>query len=615
MCGIAGFSCFDNDYTKKSGYWTDILIQMRKSIAHRGNDTTGQWLDKNIGLSQTRLTIRDLTGGNQPIIRQRNGVTYAIIYNGEIYNTDELNTDLISKGYVFETKTDTETILYQYMEYGPEGVKALNGIFAFAIWDSAEECIYLFRDRSGIKPLFYTIQNNTLIFGSELKALFQHPYITPEINEDSLRQILGIGPARTEGNGVFKNIYEIKYGHIGKFSAYGFNEYPYWQLESKEHTDTYEETVDKVKYLIKDAVTKQMVADVPVCCFLSGGVDSCIVTALASNYLKEQQKILNTFSFDFTENDTYFKSNSFQPEQDRPYVDKMLKMYKLNHTYLECNETDLADLLYTAVDAKDLPGMADIDASLLYFCSLVKKKNKVTLTGECADEIFGGYPWFHKEEFINADTFPWSINLDTRTQFFNKDLLQKLKLNEYVHSEYKKSISQVPRLDKENEIEKKRREISFLNLKWFMTTLLSRMDITSMYSGLEARVPFADHRIIEYLWNVPWKYKCPNGIVKGLLRESAKDLLPNEILYRKKSPYPKTYNPKYENILAQRLTDIIMNNSSPITPLIDKTKVIDFIKSPQDYGKPWFGQLMAAPQMMAYLIQINYWMEKYHLSI
>lgn len=615
MCGIAGFSCFDMDFRDKKGYWEDILIKMRLAIAHRGNDTTGQWLNKNAGLSQTRLTIRDLTTGNQPIIRQRENNTYAIVYNGEIYNTKELNSQLKAKGYKFETTTDTETILYQYMEYGPEGVKALNGIFAFAIWDSKENCIYMFRDRCGIKPLFYTIQNNTLIFGSELKALFQHPYVTPEIDENSLREVLGIGPARTEGIGVFKNVYEIKYGHIGKFSVDGFREYPYWQLESKSHTDSYDETVDKVRYLIKDSVTKQMVSDVPVCSFLSGGVDSCIVTALAANYLKKQKKILNTFSFDFTENDTYFKSNSFQPEQDRPYVDKMLKAYNLYHTYLECNEVDLADLLYTAVDAKDLPGMADVDASLLYFCSLVKKKNKVTLTGECADEIFGGYPWFHKEEFINANTFPWSINMTVRTQFFDKQLLNTLQLEDYVQYQYEKSISQVPILEGEDKTEKRRREISFLNLKWFMTTLLSRMDITSMYSGLEARVPFADHRIIEYLWNVPWKYKCPKGVVKGLLRDSARELLPDEILYRKKSPYPKTYNPKYEKLLAQRLTQIVTNNNSPITPLINKEKVLSFIASPQDYGKPWFGQLMAAPQMMAYLIQINYWMEKYNLTI
>lgn len=611
MCGISGFSAFNTDFTLQNKKWLDVLVKMRKAIAHRGNDTVGEYLDKNIGLSQTRLTIRDLQKGDQPIVRRKNGFDYAIIYNGEIYNTQELNADLISKGYTFETTTDTETILYEYMEYGAEGVKNLNGIFAYAIWDGEKKKLFLFRDRSGIKPLFYTISDGMLVFGSELKAIFAHPYIIPKIDYDSLRQVLGIGPAMAEGSGVFQNIYEIKYGCYGEFSLEGFKEHTYWRLESKPHTDTYEETVDKVKYLVKDAVIRQMVSDVPVCSFLSGGLDSCIVTAIASEYLRKKQKILNTFSFDFTGNDTYFRANSFQPERDRPYVDKMLKVYNLNHTYLECSEPELADVLYTAVDAKDLPGMADVDASLLYFCSLVKKKNKVTLTGECADEIFGGYPWFHRKEFIEADTFPWSVNTEARTQFFNKDLLKELQLEEYIQSQYEKSIKEVPVLEGEDRTEKRRREISFLNLKWFMTTLLTRMDRTSMYSGLEARVPFADHRIIEYLWNVPWKFKCPNGVVKGLLRDAVKGLLPEDILYRKKSPYPKTYDPRYEAILAQRLKDIVQNNNSPLIPLIDKNKVLEFIKTPSDYGKPWFGQLMAAPQMMAYLIQINYWLEKY----
>lgn len=615
MCGISGFCNFNINYTDNHEHWTDILINMRKAIYRRGTDTVGEYLKPNVGLSQTRLTIRDLKTGNQPIVRNINGVEYVIIYNGEIYNTEELKKDLLSKGYAFETTTDTEVILYAYIEYGTESVKMLNGIFAYAIWDEGINSLLLFRDRSGIKPLFYTIQDNTLVFGSEIKALFEYPSIKPELCINSLQEILGIGPARTEGNGVFKDIKEVKQGCYTVFSKYNFSEHKYWSITSKEHSDSYEDTVDYVSYLIKDAITKQMVSDVPVCSFLSGGVDSSIVTAIASNYLNEQGKILNTFSFDFKGNDEHFKSNVFQPERDRPYVDKMLNVYKLNHTYLECEEYELADLLYTAVDAKDLPGMADIDASLLYFCKLVKEHNKVTLTGECADEIFGGYPWFHRQEFINSDIFPWSVNLDTRTALIKDDLLSDLCIGDYVREQYNKSISEVPTLDGENATEKRRREISYLNLKWFMTTLLDRMDRTSMYSGLEARVPFADHRIIEYVFNVPWDIKCHNGVVKSLLRESAKDVLPTELLYRKKSPYPKTYDPRYEQILKTRLQEVMHDSSSPILDIIDINKVNSFLSTPSDYGKPWFGQLMAGPQMIAYLLQINYWLDKYNLSV
>lgn len=593
MCGIAGFCNFNYNYSNNKDKWITVLSNMRKSISHRGNDEFGDYLKNNIGLCHTRLSIVDLVTGSQPITRIVNGNEYTIVYNGETYNTEVLKNDLTTKGYEFKTTTDTEVLLYSFIEYGEKFINSVNGIFALAIWNESNKTLYLFRDRVGIKPLFYTFKDNTLIFGSEIKALFEFPDINPEINYDSLREIIGVGPARTSGNGVFKNISELKAGNYIIFNKNNFSQNKYWELISKEHNESYNDTIEHVSFLVNDSVKRQMISDVPVCTFLSGGIDSSIVTAIASNFLKEDGKILNTFSFDFKENDIYFKSNSFQPERDRPYVDKMLKAYNLNHTYLECNESDLAELLYDAVDAKDLPGMADVDASLLYFCSLVKKHNKVALTGECADEIFGGYPWFHSKEAFEANIFPWTRNMEIRKLLFSDELINKLNIDEYAQNKYNESIKNVPYLDGENSIEKRRREISYLNLKWFMTTLLDRMDRTSMYCGLEARVPFADHRIIEYVWNVPWEYKCNNGVVKSLLREASKNLLPDELLYRKKSPYPKTYNPKYEKILSDKLIDIINDNNSPIQSLIDKEKVIKFIKTPSDYGKPWFGQLMA----------------------
>lgn len=616
MCGIAGFSNFNENFLNNESFLKETLDNMRKSLKRRGDDANGIYLDKHFGASHSRLSIRDLTeNGTQPIVKNINNNKYVIAYNGEIYNTDELKKDLKNKGYKFTTTTDTEVILYLFIEYKEKCVDYLNGIFAFSIYDTQNETVYLFRDRVGIKPLFYTINDNTLVFGSEPKAIFKYPNITPTIDLDSLRQILGIGPARIAGNGVFKNLYEVKPGHFIIFNKYGLKEIQYWELKSYYHKDSYKQTVEKVSFLVRDAIERQLVSDVDICTFLSGGIDSSIVTAVSSNYLNKLGKRLNTFSFDFKENDIYFKSNKFQPERDRPYVDIMLKEYNLNHNYLECNEEDLIDLLYSAVDAKDLPGMADVDASMLYFCSLVSKENKVALTGECADEIFGGYPWFYREDLLNSNTFPWSKNIDTRELFLTEDLKNKLKLNEYSLENYEKSRKNTPYLDGETKEEQKRREIAYLNIKWFMATLLERMDRMSMYNSLEARVPFADHRIIEYIWNVPWDMKYKNNVEKSLLREATKDLLPKELLNRKKSPYPKTYNPNYEKLLINELTSIINNNNSPINNLIDKNKILEFIKMPSDYGKPWFGQLMSSPQLMAYFIQINYWLDKYKLYI
>lgn len=613
MCGIVGFCNFSKNFVNDSNKFYVMLDDMRNAVKRRGSDASGSYLCEHVGLAHARLSIRDLSkNGNQPIVKNTLNNEFTIVYNGEIYNTDELKKDLEKKGYEFSTTTDTEVILYLFMEYNTECVKMLNGIFSFSIYDKSNKNLYLFRDRVGIKPLFYALFENTLIFASEPKALFEFDGFDAKINTDSLKEVFAIGPARDLTNGIFEDVYELEAGHLMIFNEYGLKDECYWELESREHLDSYDKTVEMTSFLVRDAITRQLVSDVDICTFLSGGIDSSIVTAVASNHLNKFGKKLNSFSFDFKGNDEHFKSNSFQPERDRPFVDIMLKNYNLNHTYLECNEEDLVKLLYNSVDAKDFAGMADIDASMLYFCSLVKNSNKVALTGECADEIFGGYPWFYREDLFNSDTFPWSKNIETREFFLNDSMKNKLNLGEHSLNAYRNTIKKTPYLFSENKEECKRREISYLNIKWFMRTLLERMDRMSMYSGLEARVPFADHRIIEYLWNVPWSMKYKNGVEKNLLREAFKDLLPNELLNRKKSPYPKTYNPNYEKLLVKEITSIISNKNSPINEIIDKNKVLEFISSPSDYGKPWFGQLMAGPQMLAYLIQVNYWLEKYN---
>lgn len=613
MCGIVGFCNFTKNFKIHDEKFCAILDNMRNSVKRRGSDAYGNYLSEHVGLSHARLSIRDLSeNGTQPIVKNIRNNEFSIVYNGEIYNTDELKKDLQKKGYEFSTTTDTEVILYSFIEYGSDCVKMLNGIFAFAIYDKNNENLYLFRDRVGTKPLFYTLFNNTLIFASEPKGIFQYEEFTPKITTNSIREIFSIGPARNLTSGIFENLYELEAGHFMVFNKYGIKDYSYWELQSHEHTDNYQTTVDNVSFLVRDAVTRQLVSDVDICTFLSGGIDSSIVTAIASNHLNKFNKTLNTFSFDFKGNDKYFQSNSFQPQRDRPFVDIMLKNYELNHQYLECNELELAELLYNSVDAKDFPGMADIDASMLYFCSIVKDNNKVALTGECADEIFGGYPWFYRDDLLNSKTFPWSKNIESREFFLNDDMKKILNLEEFSVCAYEDTIKKTPYLLGESAEENKRREISYLNIKWFMRTLLERMDRMSMYSGLEARVPFADHRIIEYLWNVPWFMKYKNNVEKSVLRDAFVDLLPSELLNRKKSPYPKTYNPNYEELLIKKMTLIINNKNSPINDIIDKSKVVEFINSTTNYSKPWFGQLMAGPQMLAYLIQTNYWLEKYN---
>lgn len=386
-------------------------------------------------------------------------------------------------------------------------------------------------------------------------------------------------------------------------------------LNRKPHTDSYEQTVEKTAFLVRDAIRRQIISDVPVCTFLSGGVDSSLVSAVCSAELKKKNKQLTTFSFDFKDNHKYFTANAFQPSMDRPFVDIMVKYLGSDHHYLECDNVTQADLLYTSVEARDLPAMADVDSSLLYFCSQVSRTHKVALTGECADEIFGGYPWFHKKECFEAKTFPWTMDLSARKVLLSDDFIRELHMDEYVQATYEKSVAETPRLAEDTPEEARRREIAWLNLRWFMQTLLDRMDRTSMHSGLEARVPFADHRIVEYLWNVPWYMKTRDGVAKHLLRESGKGLLPDEVLWRRKSPYPKTYDRAYEALLVGRVREILEDNTSPVLQFLDKVKTEKFLESPSDYGKPWYGQLMAGPQMLAYMIQVDYWLKKYNIEI
>ena len=495
-----------------------------------------------------------------------------------------------------------------------EVAQKLNGIFAFAIWDGNREALFLCRDRLGVKPLFYAVKGDTLVFGSEPKALFAHPQIRPEADLDSFREIFGVGPARTPGCGVFRGLREVKPGCVLEYSRERVKESPYWVLEAKPHTDSYAQTVETVSWLLRDAVKRQLVSDVPVCSFLSGGIDSSVVTAIASRQLGQEGVTLNTFSFDFAHNDACFQSNAFQPTRDRPYVDQVLALYPLHHTYLECDEATLAGLLGDAVRMKDLPGMTDVDASLLYFCGLVKQHNKVALTGECADEIFGGYPWFYREDLLRVDGFPWSPDLSARTALLSDEAIHELNLEEYTRERYRDTLAQVPLLPEEKAETRRRREMSYLNLRWFMQTLLDRMDRTSMAWGLEARVPFADHRIVEYVYNVPWSMKYENGMEKKLLRDACKDLLPPQLLYRKKSPYPKTYSPVYEALLAERFEQLLANPQAPVHRFMDRKKAAQFLAQPKDYGRPWFGQLMAGPQMIAYFLQVNDWMERYGIS-
>ena len=542
---------------------------------------------------------------------------YVIVYNGQIYNTKELKETLLDTGFSFEGHCDTEILLKSYIHYGNDVVNHLNGIFAFAIWNSKKEELFIARDHFGVKPFFYTILNNTFIFASEIKAIFEYPGIEKILDQQGLSELFGIGPAHTAGTTIFKNINELKPSHLGIYNNSGLHIERYWKLISKPHTDNLETTCKKVKFLLNDAITRQLVSDVPLCTFLSGGLDSSIITKFAADYCKKEKlPPLDTYSIDYVDNDKNFVKSDFQPNSDNYYINLMNQNLHTNHHSIIIDTPELANALEDAMIARDMPGMADIDSSLLLFCKNVKKEMTVSLTGECADEIFGGYPWFFREDALNSGTFPWSIAINERQKLLNPDISNKISLKDYINYRYNESLSEVDIFDSDSKETAEKRKISHLTLNWFMQTLLDRSDRMAMYNGFELRVPFCDYRLAQYVWNIPWEMKALNGREKGLLRYICKDFLPDEIVNRKKSPYPKTHNPTYLAKVKGLLSNIMKDNNAPINPILNRDYLLEILNTDGSaFSRPWFGQLMTGPQLMAYLCQVNMWLEKYQPKI
>ncbi|WP_078428648.1 asparagine synthase (glutamine-hydrolyzing) [Alkalihalobacterium alkalinitrilicum] len=613
MCGITGWIDWKHNMMKEQ---TEVE-KMAKTLSRRGPDDINIWNSHHAALGHTRLIVVDPEGGIQPMTRKKGNRSYTICYNGELYNTEDLRKELLQRGYTFKGHSDTEVLLTSYIEWGFHCLEKLNGIFAFSIWSEHDQSLILARDRLGVKPLFYSVQNGRLLFGSEIKALLAHRDMSPTIDETGLSEVLGLGPSRTPGNGVFSNIEELRPAHAMLYDRNGAKISRYWKLKSKEHVDSLDETAEKVRWLLTDTVERQLVADVPICTFLSGGIDSSALTALAANvYERDNKGILRTYSVDYAENDKYFKANDFQPNADGPWIKKVSSEFRTLHTNHVISMKELAGYLKKAVEVRDLPGMADIDSSLLWFCEKIKEDVTVGLSGECADEIFGGYPWFHKPEVMNLNGFPWMRSTQEREALLQDKWKNKLKLQSYVHERYKETIGATPRFDEDTKDEARRREISYLNIIWFMTTLLDRKDRMSMGASLEVRVPFADHRLVEYVWNIPWEMKRVNGLEKGILRKALEGILPDDVLYRKKSPYPKTHNPHYTNAVKAEMLNILKENDSPLFDLIDRTKMKEIAESGgASFKTPWFGQLMTGPQLIAHFIQMDHWLKHYNVEI
>ncbi len=604
MCAIAGIISLE---AKR-----DTMDRMLKTMARRGPDASGIWQSQDHALLHSRLAIIDPDGGDQPMELDFAGEHYVLVYNGELYNTHEIRTELECLGHTFTDHSDTEVLLHAYVQWGADSVRRINGIFSFAVWEAKRKRLFLARDRIGVKPLFFMRHQGGLLFASEIKTILCYPTVKAQLDPQGAAEVILLGPGRTPGCGVFHGMQELEPGCCGYFENGKLDIRRYWVLTDREHRESFEDTVAYVRYLVLDSIRRQMVSDVTIGTFLSGGLDSSLISAVCAREMAERGEQLHTFSVDYVDQEKHFVPGKFQPNSDTYYISLMQQELGSRHHWTVLSADDLLSALEEATIARDLPGMADVDFSLLAFCKDIRNHVKVALSGECADEIFGGYPWFRDPEVRALSGFPWSQNAQQRGDLLSAAVADKISPLDYIQDRYRDTCAQSNILPGTPPQERRMKEMVNLNFRWFMQTLLDRKDRMSMYSGLEVRVPFCDYRIAEYLYSVPWEYKDYQGKEKGLLRVALADLLPQEVLWRKKSPYPKTFDPRYTKLVTERLQLLLEDTHAPLFYLVDRGSVRRILECESPW--PWYGQLMKLPQTVAYLLQIDFWLRHYHID-
>lgn len=611
MCGISGWVDYGRDLRRER----ETVQAMTDTMACRGPDAEGMWLVPHAAFGHRRLAIIDIEGGRQPMTAGAGGeAVAALTYSGEVYNFRELRAELTQRGHRFRTQSDTEVVLEAYLEWGEDFVSRLNGMYAFAIWDARRDELLLVRDRMGIKPLYYYPTPNGVLFGSEPKAILANPLAERVVDADGLREILAF--VKTPECAVFRGMYEVRPGQVVKVRREGLSKRRYWRLEAREHTDDLQTTVRTVRELLDDIIERQLISDVPLCTLLSGGLDSSAVTALAARALAGKGAV-RSFSVDFAGYSENFQADDMRDTPDTPYVHDVVRHVGSDHTDIVLDSADLMDpdVRAAVLRARDLPlGIGDMDTSLYLLFKAIRQHSTVALSGESADEVFGGYRWFHDPEAVNSGTFPWlamqgQIGLSTRGEFLNEDLLHKLDLPAYRADSYQRALAEVPRVPGETGLQKRMREVSYLHLTRFVQILLDRKDRMSMAVGLEVRVPFCDHRLVEYVFNAPWAMKTFDGHEKSLLRAATADVLPRSVVERRKVPYPSTQDPAYERALRAEVTRVL-DGDPAIGCLVDAAKVRRILDQPVGAVS-----LQGARTSLEGILQINSWLDAYDVRL
>lgn len=571
MCGITGWVSFGRDLRTERA----TVDAMTETMSCRGPDDRGTWFAEHAALGHRRLSVIDLAGGHQPMSVDTPGGPVAMVYSGEAYNFTELRAEFIRRGHQFRTQSDTEVVLHAYLEWGEALAERLNGMYAFAIWDSREEKLVMVRDRMGIKPFYYYETYDGVLFGSEPKAILACPAAEHTVTLDGLRELFAF--IKTPGHAVWEGMQEVEPGTIVTVSSNGLRTTRYWTLQTRPHPDGQAASVAHVRELLEDIVGRQLVADVPRCTLLSGGLDSSAMTAIAARQLAQAGQTVRSFAVDFVGLTQNFVPDALRGTPDTPYAHDVAEKSGTEHQDIVLSSDELADpeVRSKVIRARDLPtGLGDMDASLYLLFKAIRGHSTVALSGESADEVFGGYQQFFDPEARRASTFPWLVRFAEQfggdQRILVPGLIEAMDLPRYVQDAYDTAVARIERLHGESEFEWQMRKVCYLHLTHFVRILLDRKDRMSMAVGLEVRVPFCDHRLVEYVYNAPWPLKTYDGREKSLLRGATRDLLPQSVVDRVKSPYPSTQDAGYTVKLQESAREYLSHPGHPVFDLVDR---------------------------------------------